>query len=102
MVISMPPPTAMYTRIPGAAGVRPRAPHIIQATQAPTRLPLAAMEGRKERADHRHLAAAEVGNPGRRVLVVRQAVAAAAARAAGRAGTPRENRLPAANERRNC
>ena len=88
---SMPRQTAMSTRTPGAVGTRPRVPLTAQATQEPTLLLLAAMEGRKRAAGHRPLAeAAEaVGNPGRRVLVVRQAAVVAAAGAdAGEANGP--------------
>jgi len=73
----------MSTRTPGAVGTKPRAPAITpQATRGPTLLLLAAMEGRKRAAVHPLLAEAEaeaVGNPGRRVPVVRQAAAAVAA-----------------------
>jgi hypothetical protein len=88
MVISMRPQMGMSIRIPGAVGTRPRElPIIRQATRGRTLRLLTAMEGRKGAAEHRLLeAAAEegAGNPGKRVLVVRQvAVVAAAGAVAG-------------------
>ena len=81
---SMRQQTAMYARTPGAVGIRHRGPltrDLLQATQEPTLLLRAAMEGRKRAAGHRCLAAeAEVvGNPDRRALVVRRAAVAVVA-----------------------
>src|SRR5260370_25147626 len=96
MATSMRRRTGMSTRTPGAVGTKPRElPNPPQATQAhrattnrppatrgPTLLLLEVMGGRKRAAGHRpseEAAVAVGGNPGRRVLVVRQAEAAAAA-----------------------
>src|ERR1700722_582669 len=78
---STPPRMATSTRTPGAAGSRPRVrnpPNIIRTRAALRRL--TGMEGRQKVADQEPLAelTAAVGNPGQRVLVVRQAAVAAA------------------------
>ncbi|HTF61756.1 MAG TPA: hypothetical protein VK638_03490, partial [Edaphobacter sp.] len=68
--------TAMSTRTPGAVGIKlTELLNPPQATQGPTLPLLAAMQGRKEVAGPLPLAEA-VGNPGRRVLVVRTAAVA--------------------------
>src|SRR5260370_39395283 len=84
MATSMRRRTAMCTRTRGAVGTKPRdLLNPPQATRGPTLLLLAAMEGRKRVVAHRRLAEAAVevvGNPGRRVLVVRQAAGAVASK----------------------
>src|SRR5271165_6430613 len=82
MATSMRPPTVMSTRTPGAVGRKPRVRNPAQVTRAL----LVDTEGRKRAAGHLPLAEA-VGNPSRRVLVVRQAAVVVAAVAAG-AGEP--------------
>src|ERR1700722_14619867 len=75
MATSMRRRTAMSTRTPGAVGTKPKGRLNPQATREPTPLLLTGMESRQRAAGRRPLAAvaAAVGNPGRIVLVVRQA-----------------------------
>src|SRR5271155_407459 len=93
MATSTLPPTAMYTRIPGAAGIKPKARNPPQATREPTpRLP-ADGEGSKRAVGRRPLEAeAAVGNPERQAPVDRQAAVAAAGAVAGEANGGRDGR----------
>lgn len=92
MATSMPQQTATSTKTPAAVGIKLRAPHTTQATQAPTPLPLTALDRRSAAAGPLSAEAEAVGNPDRPVLAGPIAVVVAASEVAG------EDNGAAANE----